>query len=260
MNMKEVNMTRNPLKEAQKVLFNMMVHIDEICKNNDIPYWLADGSLLGSVRHQGFIPWDDDIDIGMLRKDYNRFKRVLRTCLSEKYKVETYKLNTNGKHNWLKIMFLDDFEWLDKDGNKHKGISLDIFPFDFAKGDNCISKPMMIFNRLSRLNYPNKITSVKLAIAAVMNRMKWHNLYCAFNHETSTITYGIETPFFRSAFYDIKDIFPLKTGPFEERHFPIPNNADRFLTNLYGDYMTIPKEEDRLIHMENLQLSNQNIN
>lgn len=256
--MAEVKTIRNPLKEAQKVMFDMLVHIDQICKDNDITYWLSDGSLLGSIRHKGFIPWDDDMDIGMLRKDYNKFKRVIRNCLPDKYKVETYKLYITGKHNWMKIMFLDDFEWVGSDGRELKGISIDIFPFDYVKGHSCISKPGMFFHRIAKLLYPNQITSIKSAIAAIVNRIKWHNIYCTFNRETSTITYGIETPFYGYAYFDKKDIFPLKTGPFEGRQFPIPNNADRILKNVYGDYMKIPREADWQIHMENLQFSNQN--
>lgn len=253
--MAETNIVSNPLKEAQRVLTSMMLVIHNICKENNIPYFLADGTLLGSIRHGGFIPWDDDIDIGMLRKDYNKFKKVIGDCLPEIYKVESYKLNTHGKHNWLKIMYLEDFEWVDIEGKLHKGISIDVFPFDYVQGKDKISITANIFHRISRLIYPTKVVGLKDFLASIINRMKVHNLYCSFNKETNTITYGIETPFYGYAFFKKDDIFPLKTGIFEDQNFNIPNNPDQYLKLIYGDYMKIPEEADRQIHMVNLQLT-----
>lgn len=246
---------KDPLKEAQKVLTSMMVSIHAICEEENIPYFLSDGSLLGCIRHGGFIPWDDDIDIGMLRKDYNKFKKVIKEKLPAIYKVESYKLNTHGKHNWLKIMYLEDFKWIDQDGEIHKGISIDIFPYDYVKGIEKMSLPGKIFNRLSRLIYPKKINNLKDFIALIMVRAKLYNLYCPFNKETNFITYGIETPFYGFAFFKKDEIFPLKTGVFEHQQFNIPCNPDHFLKTLYGDYMKLPEEADRRIHMENLQLT-----
>jgi len=252
--MTEINSNESPLREVQKVLTSMMVTIDTICKENDIPYFLSDGSLLGCIRHGGFIPWDDDIDIGMLRKDYNKFMKVIKTNLPSIYKVETYKLHIHRKHNWLKIMYLDDFEWVGKDGDTRKGTSIDIFPFDYVQGVDNISPAGKIFNRLSRLMYPKKINNPKDFIASMVIRAKLYNFYCPFNKETDTITYGIETPFYGSAFFTKDEIFPLKTGTFENQQFNIPGNPDHFLTTVYGDYMKIPEEADRQIHMANLKV------
>jgi lipopolysaccharide cholinephosphotransferase len=251
----ETEKMRNPLKEAQMVMTTMMVSIHTICKEHNIPYWLADGSLLGSIRHEGFIPWDDDIDLGMLRKDYNKFKKVIGEALPNQYKIESYDLNTHGKHNWLKIMYLDDFEWVDTNGDHHKGLSIDIFPFDYVQGTDDISTFGKIFHRVSRLNYPSKVKNLKDLAALLINKSKVHNLYCTFNKKTSTITYGVETHFYGFAYFNLEDIFPLKTGPFEGQIFNIPNNPDQYLKTVYGDYMKIPDEKERQIHMENLQFS-----
>jgi lipopolysaccharide cholinephosphotransferase len=253
--MTETKPMKNPLKRAQKVLTEMLTVIHNICKDNNIDYFLTDGSLLGHVRHGGFIPWDDDIDIGMLRKDYNRFKKIIDSSLPDIYKVETYDLNTHGKHNWVKIMYLGDFEWVDADGERHKGISLDIFPYDYVLGKEKLSVTGQIFNRLSRVFYPKKITNPKDLLHTILNRSKLYNLYCPFMKETDTITYGVETHFYGIAYFDINEIFPLKTGIFEGQEFNIPKNPDHYLKNIYGDYMKIPDESDRQIHMVNLQLS-----
>jgi lipopolysaccharide cholinephosphotransferase len=249
----ETTNTNNTLKEVQTVLISMMETIHTICKENNIPYFLSDGSLLGSIRHRGFIPWDDDIDIGMLRKDYNRFKKVLKTSLPDIYKVESYNLNTHGKHNWLKVMYLENFHWVDSDGNRYKGISIDIFPFDFVPEKGQLSLPGQIFNRLSRIYYPKKINGPKPFIHFILNRLKLYNLYSPFNKETKTITYGLETPFYGWRFFDLDEIFPLKTGTFEGREFTIPKNPDYYLKTVYGDYMKVPDEADRHFHYHNLQ-------
>ncbi|MFJ7729598.1 phosphorylcholine transferase LicD [Neobacillus sp. NPDC097160] len=253
--MTEIKISENPLKEAQNVMTTMMIAIHNICKEHNIPYWLTDGSLLGSIRHEGFIPWDDDIDIGLLRKDYDKLKKVLRVHLPDQYKIETYNLNTHGKHNWLKIMYLEDFEWVDTNGDHHKGLSIDIFPYDFVKGKNSFSIPGKIFNRASRLIYPSKVNNLKDMIVLLLNRSKLYNFYTPFIKETKTITYGVETPFYGLAFFDIDVIFPLKTGSFEGQKFNIPNKPDTYLTTMYGDYMKLPDEADRAIHMENLQFT-----
>lgn len=246
---------RDSLNEVKKVLIEMMETIKTICEENDIPYFLSDGTLLGSVRHGGFIPWDDDIDVGMLRKDYNRFKKVVKTSLPDIYKVETYRLNTHGKHNWLKVMYLEDFKWVDYAGESHQGISIDFFPFDFVPERGQLSVPGRLFNRLSRIYYPKVIDGPMPVVRFVLNRLKLYNLYSPFNKKTKTITYGLETPFYGFAYFDYDEIFPLKTGIFEGREFSIPKNPDHYLKNVYGDYMKIPDEEDRQIHYYNLGFS-----
>lgn len=251
----ELKSEKNPLREAQKVLTTMLGVIDHICKENDIPYFLTDGSLLGCIRHGGFIPWDDDIDMGMLRKDYNRFKKIIKASLPDIYKIETYSVNTHGKHNWLKIMYLEDFEWADADGKRHKGISIDIFPYDYVLEKEKISLPGRIFNRLSRIYYPRKVTNPKTFLHFILNRSKLFNLYCPFIKESNTITYGVETPFYGWVYFDVNEIFPLSTGVFEGQTFNIPKNPDYYLKVVYGDYMKIPDEKERQIHMSDLQFS-----
>lgn len=243
---------RDTLNEVKTELLSMMETIHGICKEHDIPYFLSDGTLLGCIRHGGFIPWDDDIDIGILRKDYNRLRKVLKTSLPDKYKIETYKVRTHDKHNWLKVMYLDDFKWVDAQGESHQGISIDVFPYDYVPGKDRLSVPGKLFNRLSRIYYPKKIDGFMPVVRFVLNRLKLYNLYCPFNRKTNTITYGLETPFYGTKFFNVDEFFPLKTGNFEGKEFNIPKNPDHFLSEAYGDYMKLPDEKDRQIHMYNL--------
>ena len=83
------------VKDVQNVLIEMMKDIDELCRKNNIEYVLTGGSTLGAIRHGGFIPWDDDLDIAMMRDQYKKFIKVLKTQLSDKYVFHCFEVNKN---------------------------------------------------------------------------------------------------------------------------------------------------------------------
>ncbi|WP_223592211.1 LicD family protein [Neobacillus bataviensis] len=243
----------SPLRRAQQTMLEMLLAVDHICKTENIPYWITDGTLLGSERHKGFIPWDDDADIGMLRKDYSRFKRVVETMLPPKFKVESENVHTHGKHNWLKILFLEDFDWVDWHGIKRRGISIDIFPYDFVSQPNKMSATEKIVHRVASIKYPSEANNIKNKLRRVINKLQLHEAYSYINSKSDYVTYGIETPYFGHTYYNIHDIFPLKEGIFENEWFNVPQHPNHYLTALYGeDYMEIPEESKRQSHMSDL--------
>lgn len=245
---------QDPLKYAQSLMLQMMVAIHNICEEHNIPYWLTDGTLLGSKRHKGFIPWDDDADLAMLREDYEKFSRIVATHLPEPFQVETVDINTQGKHNWLKIVYLGGFEWTDWDGVKRQGLSIDIFPFDYVHETSKVQK---ITHRLARLEYPMQVNSAKDFICRIINNMQIQKIYAKFTKKSNIVTYGVETPFFGWAYFEVDKIFPLQKGIFEGEWFQTPKDTHEYLTLLYGDYMQPPKESERRIHMGDLQLTNE---
>lgn len=248
---------QSPLEAAQEVMTDILNVIHQICERNNIKYWLSDGTLLGSVRHGGFIPWDDDADISMLREDYNKFIRIVKEELPEPYKLQSAEHQTHGLHNWCKIMYMDDFEWVDWHGNWTKGLSVDIFPFDYVRQKNVEKLSLLekAANRLASIRYPIEGNGVKAFLQRRVQKLKVHNYYSRFNRETDIVTYGIETPYYGYAYFNVHDIFPLSKGRFGDYSFYIPKNYDRYLTVEYGNYMDIPKEEEQVSHMSNLRFT-----
>ena len=121
------------LKDAQKIMLEILIEVDRICMKNNIEYWLADGTLLGAVRHRGFIPWDDDIDICMLKEEYNKFLEIAPKELKEKFFLQTSKYDKNYNFLYPKIRDRNSIFIEKYDSNQekfHQGLNLDIFVMD----------------------------------------------------------------------------------------------------------------------------------
>ena len=120
------------IKDVQIVCLEILKEIDRICKQNGILYWMEGGSMLGAVRHHGFIPWDDDLDIAMFRDDYNRFLEIASKELKENYFLQTHQTDPEYPLFYAKVRknntFIDERSY--QDLNIHKGIFVDIFPVD----------------------------------------------------------------------------------------------------------------------------------
>ena len=140
----------------------LLSHIDRICKDNSIQYFLSGGTMLGAIRHKGFIPWDDDIDIAMLREDFEKFKAVCATQLSDKYQYQSHT-NKDGYHYFFDKITIKDTYFSTKysDGfDMLKGISMDIFVFD-KTSDNAFMqklhfKRLMLLRLLMNVRWINK--------------------------------------------------------------------------------------------------------
>lgn len=240
----------SPLRRQQMVMLEMVKVLDSICKKYDIPYFLYGGTLLGAIRHNGFIPWDDDLDVAMMRNDYKRLLKVLPDELPEHIVLQT---NDTDKNYFFFVGKLrDKRSFLDEGGFdsvfKERGIFIDIFPLDkllpwtqklrfqslaynfYRKGDGSVSA----MKRIRALTWFNRHVSFPL-LRGISRLSGTKAIMC---------DYGI--PFHN--IYNLNDIFHLATHDFEGIQLPVPGNSHNMLQTMYGDYMQLPADLDNVYH------------
>lgn len=258
--------------EEKKALFNaslsILDEIDRICKKNDIRYFAFGGTLLGSVRHQGFIPWDDDIDLTMLRNDYNRFIQCCSRDIGNGFSLQTtYNEKSPFYKYQIKVIKNDTTYFTNKEIEKIKkgkdidykcGVFVSIFPLDSVPENHfsqVVQMKMGIFrNRLLVTNRTNRdsfsIRAVKLYCKCIGVKNIYKRLVHSYEkYSRKKLTYVQIPPFYghlKSFQYYTDDFDDVVFFSFENRQMPCPIGYKRLLECLYGsDYMTPPPEEKR---------------
>lgn len=238
------------LRRDQKELVRMLDFVADICEKNDIPWWLSSGTLLGAARHEGFIPWDDDLDIVMLRKDRKRLDKILHSLDSEEYFYQTITSDVEYTNSFGKFR--------KKEGRiqtrnrrtkyyRYGGIGFDIFSIEKT---NRFSSYMAKFF-YTNLQHPTlyiKNRAVRRFMIRFVEVLNFGLLIPLLRligkiNFTGEYHYELGNGFYRSTFFE-KDIFPLKTAKFEGREFPVPNNMDAYLSRVYGDWRKLPSEKE----------------
>ncbi len=237
---KKVNIATGELRNAQLELKSFLEYFDELSKRNNLKYWLDSGTLLGAVRHNGFIPWDDDIDICMLRDDYEKMHTILLNELknNSNWYVREYFVNPT---NWQIRIISKKFK---------QNIGFDIFPVDkyfdsnFTEQEqNNITNTIKKASECLKKKYSHakniKIIDVKKDIAYIQRKKILYNKIPAQNKPA--LFWGIDFPCDAKQLiihYDM--VFPLKEIGFEGKTYPCPNNIDGYLKNFYSNYMEFP--------------------
>lgn len=242
------------LRRAQLRMLDILIEFDKICKKHDIPYWLDGGTLLGAVRHGGFIPWDDDIDVDVLWEDYKKLRKILPQELSENLFFQDWK---NEKLMVFKLCKIADKKsrFIEKEilNQLPGGLYIDIFPIRPHLSFRC--RPFIdyvygrCFRRIRGFNNSKKEKMLAYLawipfsiIVAIEEGLAW-----LLKSDKVGQSYGgvcIDVKMHRRK----SQLFPLSTITFEGHEFPCPKNTDAYLTNLYGDYMQIPPEDKREVH------------
>lgn len=242
---KELRERFNPegsnLRDRQLKMLEMLTYLDEICKENDIKYWLGAGNLLGAVRHGEYIPWDDDVDIEMLREDYEKLIKILESETT--YNLQTYKNDPYYLYSFSKLRDPNSIVLEDSIYDKclHKGIFIDILVIEknnllfawFAEWVLC--RFLLPFTKNNKHVNERFFQSIKKIYFKFLMLLR----FCAKLFVNKKYRYGYGVGFHQYLF-DTDDIFPLSEIKFEGLTFNAPKNPDAYLKRMYGDYMKLP--------------------
>ena len=272
-------LTREESDCLKRTLIGMYDDIEKVCKTNNITIMLAGGSALGAIRHKGFIPWDDDLDLMMTRSDYKQFERLFEKELGQKYLLCAPNYSRNAKARFPKIILKNSVykEITDCRGDYPSGLFLDVFILDsipenkiirLIKGSWC---SMLMF--LSTCAYwyeqrnrtmldlvgdnskAEKNLMIRLRIGKICSKLrspsKWFDwVDKAVQYQGKSGLLGLPTgrKHYFGEIFEREVFLPAAAGIFEGENVLIPHDSNAYLKNLYGDYMQIPPEEKRERH------------
>ncbi len=244
------------LRKAQLRMLEILKVVDTICQEHHIEYVLDGGSLLGAVRHKGFIPWDDDLDITVMHKDFKRLRKILPEELPSYLIYQDYTTDPNyptlvAKVRDKRSYFYED-EWTDH--LKEKGIFIDIIPMEEIPNLLWKKKLDYWYGHCLRGVHNYAGTKDKILSISVLPFV-WLLVI-----STRLVNYFLRTDQVAHVYgwraynsFSKKDLYPIRRMQFEDMQVCVPNNPDAVLTKLFGDYMQIPPEDQRATHTSRIE-------
>lgn len=241
----QYNPNGSQLRLLQLRILDILKEFDAICKKYNIPYWLDSGTLLGAARHGGFIPWDDDIDVCILKKDQKRLRHAMQKELNPTLKYVDEHTHKSYPRKWARIV-----RNIEGENPCKNTVWMDIFIMEYGNKDlyDIVNRTYgKCYRRYTGLI---KESPWKRLITHCFYPLSWCFMQCArfygrcFCRKTVIFDYGCVFSSIRKT----KDIFPLSHIEFENENFSAPQNYEGYLQGLYGDYMRIPSELSRVSH------------
>lgn len=274
-----VQLTDEEFRRLQQTVIAISFDVMDFCDSHDIDYVLMGGSCIGAIRHQGIIPWDDDVDLGMLRKDFEKFRRLFPQEMSDKYELETPE-DTAGHCTFLSQVRAKGTVLRGRDDFVGSfGIPVDIFIIEntynnslvrFLHGFSCMALGFLQSARkfaehpehyLMLTRGDKEMTQAAKAKIRIGNLLKFASLekWSALtnrvfslcnNDESKYVTLPADTKHFFGELQPREVFVPVSYATFEGREVKIPHDYDAYLTNAQGaDYMTPPSVADREHHL-----------
>ncbi|MCQ2754059.1 MAG: LicD family protein [bacterium] len=225
------------LRLIQKANAKFLKIFDEICTEHQLQYWLDWGTLLGAIRHKGFIPWDDDLDIAMPRDSYNKLIQLFKDNKITNSDIYLEFENNNYNKCFIKLGY-----------KASKNLFIDIFPYDYyykATDDNEkfeISKTLRKKIKKNFFKSHSSVEEITEYFRHITNKdiLKNNNIDIAVK---PSVFAGLDYPHpLTNWVYDWENIFPLQKMEFENFNLSVPNDTDKVLKNMFGNYMEIPKD------------------
>ncbi len=244
------------LRKAQLRMLAILTEFDKICREHNIPYWLSGGTCLGAVRHGGFIPWDDDIDVDVMRDDFLRLRDILKQELPDNLMFQDETTDKFYYHKFAKVRDKNShFE--DKEFSKKvtdHGLYIDIFPIEKVASFKLKQGIDFFYGRAFRRLRHWRASKLEYYISCIIWLPSLFMIACSRLLAKLTGTKKISHTYGTGMLpkFVLSDIFPLRTIQFEGQEFLAPGNTDIYLTKLYGDYMKIPAKANRVVHSSDI--------
>ncbi len=269
------------MNDLQKKQLEILKAFIKVCEKYNLKYFLVGGSCIGAIRHHGFIPWDDDVDVGMPRPDYDKFMTLQKEYEGTPYFIQNWKSDKNYCYNFAKLRdssttFIENY-WANTRMNH--GVWVDIFPIDGMSYNDII--PAKKFKRLVSRNWWNVYMSYFSSMKRKFHKATFFkDLWCNFlgvvfwplnigkwrqkHNEKKAKKIPFEKSILAGNLFGTnpkkeamkKEIFTeFVQVPFEDIMVSVPKDYDSYLKNLFGDYMKLPPENQRVGHHHDKGLS-----
>ena len=258
------------LEQLHHTELQILKEITRICQENNITFFAIYGTMLGAIRHQGIIPWDDDIDVAMLREDYDKFISIAKSELKPGYFLQHFTTDKNTSVYFAKVrknntVFMEKGF---KNVDTHNGIFVDIFPFDPVVNDKTEIKKYKIKVKLLLELFKYKVywtaplykgvklkyiigNIIRVLIHVALIPVKREYLYNRLDKQVQKYkNQGLKsyTSKLLNGCITIDDILPTRESIFEDGIIPIPSKSEKLLTMIYGNYNELPPVDKRKGH------------
>ena len=247
-----MNLTLEEMREINKVQLEIFKEFVKVCEKLDLKYYTVHGSLLGTIRYQGFFPFDDDIDVAMPRKDYEKLLKEGQPLLSQKYFIQSCKTEKDYPLAFAKIRDSETafIQPVMKNFNVNQGIYIDIFPLDFFPENTVVQKVLNLKNKVyttrinARMAYEKRQPFYKKALRwiSVLFCPSWEKavqkrayLYADFKEASKVISVGGKG---KEMGMPVEWFGEGKIMKFEDIDVVCPTMTEEYMTRIYGDYKT----------------------